>query len=94
MSAKSPNMSEFIPPTLPGLSGHSLAVLQEICCAPEESRKAAELLLKADLSLAQIALDCGFSDQAQFTKAFRQVYGTTPGGYRRLTARRTCHVAF
>jgi AraC family transcriptional regulator len=56
--------------------------------------KAAELLLKADLSLAQIALDCGFSDQAQFTKAFRQVYGTTPGGYRRLTPSRTRHVAF
>jgi AraC family transcriptional regulator len=56
--------------------------------------KAAELVLNADLSLAQIAQYCGFSDQAQFTKAFRRVYGTTPGGYRRLAARRTCHVAF
>jgi len=49
--------------------------------------KAAELLLKANDSLAEIALDCGFSDQAQFTKAFRQMYGTTPGSYRRLSAR-------
>ena len=48
--------------------------------------KAAELLLKARLSLAEIALDCGFSDQAQFTKAFLQIYGTTPGSYRRLSA--------
>jgi AraC family transcriptional regulator len=56
--------------------------------------KAAELVLKADFSLAQIALDCGFSDQAQFTKAFRRIYGTTPGDYRRLAARRVCHVAF
>src|SRR6516164_10626031 len=30
----------------------------------------AELLLNANHSLAQVALDCGFSDQAQFTVAF------------------------
>ncbi len=55
--------------------------------------KAAELLLNANLSLAEIALDCGFADQSQFTKAFRKVYGTPPGAYRRLAARRNCHVA-
>jgi AraC family transcriptional regulator len=49
--------------------------------------KAAELLLKGNASLAEIALDCGFADQAQFTKAFSQIYGTTPGRYRRLSAR-------
>jgi len=49
--------------------------------------KAAELLLKANVSLSEIALDCGFADQAQFTKAFRQIYGTTPGSYRRLSVR-------
>jgi|GEM_PF-318067 len=51
--------------------------------------KAAELLLQADLSIVEIALDSGFSDQAQFTKAFRQMYGVPPGSYRRLSARRT-----
>jgi AraC family transcriptional regulator len=62
-------------------------------CAPGDLlrarrlEKAAELLLKANVSLAEIALDCGFADQAQFTKAFRQVYGTTPGSYRRLSMR-------
>lgn len=56
--------------------------------------KATELLLNSNHSLAQVALDCGFSDQAQFTKAFRRFYGTTPGGYRRLSASRTSHVAF
>jgi AraC family transcriptional regulator len=49
--------------------------------------KAAELLLEPGVSLAEIALDCGFADHAQFTKAFRQIYGTTPGSYRRLSAR-------
>lgn len=72
-------------------------------CTPGDLRrarrleKAAELLLKANLSLAEIALDCGFSDQAQFTKAFRRIYGTTPGGYRRLGSSRilpSSHVAF
>jgi AraC family transcriptional regulator len=56
--------------------------------------KAAKLLLNANLSLAQVAFDCGFSDQAQFTKAFRRNYGKTPGDYRRLSARRVCRVAF
>jgi AraC family transcriptional regulator len=49
--------------------------------------KAAELLLSTDISIAEIALEGGYSDQAQFTKAFRQMYGTPPGSYRRLSAR-------
>jgi AraC family transcriptional regulator len=49
--------------------------------------KAAELLLSTDISIAELALEGGYSDQAQFTKAFRQMYGTPPGSYRRLSAR-------
>jgi AraC family transcriptional regulator len=49
--------------------------------------KAADLLLSTDISIAEIALEGGYSDQAQFTKAFRQMYGTPPGSYRRLSAR-------
>ncbi len=59
--------------------------------------KAAELLLLDDHSIVEIALLSGFSDQAQFTKAFRRVYGTTPGEYRRVSARgvpNMRHVAF
>ena len=47
--------------------------------------KAAELLLSTQISIAQIALAAGYSDQAQFTKAFCRMYGTPPGGYRRLS---------
>jgi AraC family transcriptional regulator len=51
--------------------------------------KAAESLLMTDISLAEIALENGYSDQAQFTRAFRQMYGTPPGSYRRLSAHRS-----
>jgi AraC family transcriptional regulator len=49
--------------------------------------KAAELLLSTDISIAEISLEGGYSDQAQFTKAFRQMYGTPPASYRRLSTR-------
>jgi AraC family transcriptional regulator len=50
--------------------------------------KAAELLLMTDISIVEIALESGHSDQAQFTKAFRRVYGLPPGTYRNLNTRR------
>ncbi len=34
------------------------------------------------LSLGEIAVRCGFSDQAHFSRAFRASYGATPGKYR------------
>src|SRR5690242_19842449 len=40
--------------------------------------RACFLLGKSDLSLAQLALDLGFSDQSQFTKTFRRMTGMTP----------------
>lgn len=44
--------------------------------------RARELLRHSDLSLAQIALRCGFSSQAHFTEYFRRDTGTTPRAYR------------
>jgi DNA-directed RNA polymerase specialized sigma24 family protein len=38
----------------------------------------AGLMREGRLPLAQIALECGFHDQAHFTQAFRKVLGTTP----------------
>ena len=55
---------------------------------------AAAALMNSDRTLVEIALDSGFSDQAQFTKAFRRVYGVPPGIYRRLSARCSPRVAF
>jgi AraC family transcriptional regulator len=45
--------------------------------------RAKALLIRGDQSLADIALALNFSCQANFTRAFRQVTGQTPGRYRR-----------
>lgn len=47
---------------------------------------AAEQLAASETSLAEIALDAGFSDQSQFTRSFKQITGLTPAQFRR-TAR-------
>src|SRR3546814_2898076 len=38
-------------------------------------QRAQELLLSTDLSLADIALDCGFYDQSHFSRAFAKRFG-------------------
>jgi AraC family transcriptional regulator len=45
--------------------------------------RAKALLIRGDRSLVDIALALNFSCQANFTRAFRQVTGRTPGQYRR-----------
>ena len=40
------------------------------------------LMLGTDDSLSEIALSCGMSDQAHFTRAFRRVVGETPNRWR------------
>lgn len=41
------------------------------------------LLLSTDKPLAQIAVECGFVDQAHFTNQFAKITGTPPGAFRR-----------
>jgi AraC family transcriptional regulator len=45
--------------------------------------QAKELLRSRELSIADIALECGFTSQSHFTNVFRQVTDTTPNIYRR-----------
>lgn len=45
--------------------------------------RARDLLLNSEKSLADIALSVGYSDQANFTTAFRQKFGKTPLAMRR-----------
>ena len=45
--------------------------------------KAARLLRYSKLSLTDIALDCGFSSSATFSRAFRSVYDTSPSQFRK-----------
>jgi AraC family transcriptional regulator len=51
---------------------------------------AARCMLETDASLSDIALSCGFTDQAHLCKQFRQSTGHTPAAWRR--ARRTTAV--
>lgn len=44
--------------------------------------KAAELLLKSDLRITDIAFDCGFNDAANFSKSFFDRFGLTPSNFR------------
>jgi AraC-like DNA-binding protein len=44
--------------------------------------RAAELLVRSDTELSQIALQCGFTDQSYFSRVFRELTGLSPGHYR------------
>lgn len=41
------------------------------------------LLVAGDLSLGQIALECGFADQSHFSRVFRRAVRVSPGAWRR-----------
>jgi len=58
-----------------GLSPHRYLTQRRIA-------RAQTLLQHTGLALADIALQCGFSNQAHFSQSFRQATGTTPGRYR------------
>ena len=45
-------------------------------------KKASELLLDEDLSLAEVAFAAGFYDQSHLTNAFKRATGQTPGAFR------------
>ena len=45
--------------------------------------RAGELMLTTDAALAEIALSCGFSDQAHLCKVFRARHGQSPAAWRR-----------
>jgi AraC-like DNA-binding protein len=40
------------------------------------------LQARTDLSLAEVALHAGFSDQSQFSQHFKRLMGITPGQFR------------
>jgi AraC family transcriptional regulator len=59
-----------------GESPHSFIVRRRV-------ELAAQYMLTTDASLSDIALGCGFTDQAHLCKHFRQAVGQTPAAWRR-----------
>jgi AraC family transcriptional regulator len=59
-----------------GESPHSFVVRRRV-------ELAAQYMLTTDASLSDIALRCGFADQAHLCKQFRQAAGETPAAWRR-----------
>jgi AraC family transcriptional regulator len=48
--------------------------------------EAKRLMAASPLSLSDIAMECGFGDQAHFTRVFTRTIGCSPGAWRRLRA--------
>jgi AraC-like DNA-binding protein len=49
----------------------------------ERVRHVMRALLSTKMSLCEIAIQCGFNDQAHMGRAFRNIVGVSPGAYRR-----------
>lgn len=49
--------------------------------------KALSLLPNKNLSLTEIAFECGFADQSHFLRCFKQINKTNPSSYRKLLLR-------
>lgn len=49
--------------------------------------KARNLLLQTDLSIAEVAIACGFASPTHFARAYRQTYGVAPSVQRACRAR-------
>jgi AraC family transcriptional regulator len=50
--------------------------------------RAKNLIQRAEMSLAEVALTAGFADQSHFTRRFKRYVGHTPGAYAREHARK------
>ena len=49
--------------------------------------RACDRLKHTDAPLSELSLECGYADQAAFTRQFHKSVGLTPGAYRMATAR-------
>ena len=59
-----------------GMSAHSFLMRRRI-------EFAQGAMLRTEMPLSEIALNCGLSDQSHFTRAFRRIVGETPHAWRR-----------
>jgi AraC family transcriptional regulator len=59
-----------------GMAPHNWLIEQRVVLSKEKLRD-------DRLSLADVAAECGFCDQAHFTRYFTRIVGVTPGAWRR-----------
>ncbi len=59
-----------------GVAPHKWLIEQRVVLSKEKLRD-------DGLSLADVAMECGFSDQSHLTRVFRQAVGVSPGAWRR-----------
>lgn len=59
-----------------GMSPHAYVTVRRLA-------RACELLVRSDERLSQIAVACGFADQAHFSRLFHRQMGRAPGVWRR-----------
>jgi AraC family transcriptional regulator len=59
-----------------GVAPHKWLIEQRVVLSKEKLRD-------DRLSLSDVAMECGFSDQSHLTRAFRQTVGVSPGAWRR-----------
>lgn len=60
--------------------------------AARRVERAKNLLISTRVSIADIAVACGFGDQSHLTRRFCRVVGVTPGRYRRINSHLRCDV--
>ena len=48
--------------------------------------RARNMLASGKKDITEVARSCGFADRYQFSKAYKQFFGITPGAFRRHTA--------
>ena len=65
------------------ITGYSIKQYQLFC----RISVARDLLSDSDLSVTQVALQCGFQDMSNFSRYFRRIMNCSPSDYRRETRR-------
>jgi AraC-like DNA-binding protein len=72
---------------------HSVGLTPKVYCRVLRFQRAVERLSRRTAaSLAEIAVDAGYSDQAHFTREFREFTGVAPGYYREQVPAETNHL--
>lgn len=54
--------------------------------------KARDLMTNSRLSIVEIAIQCGFTDQSALNRSFKRIHGVTPGTWRRTTTKRDIEI--